>query len=184
MRKRRIAWMLAIVAYATAITGLVTAQEVQPWIHVEIAGQAGENANINLPVAALEAVLSMAPDTIITDGQVRVGEAQSVSVSSLREMWQQLSSAGDTEFLTLEEADQTVRVARVGDQIEVRVEGSDGTVRLDLPVAVVDALFSSEGDNLNIAAAIGELKNLRGNIITVSEENRQIRVWIDEVAEQ
>ena len=75
-------------------------------------------------------------------------------------------------------------VARVGDQIEVRVDGSDGTVRLDLPVAVVDALFSSEGDNLNIAAAIGELKNLRGNIITVSEENRQIRVWIDEVAEQ
>ncbi len=100
MRKRRTAWMLAIVAYATAITGLVTAQEVQPWIHVEIAGQAGENANINLPVA------------------------------------------------------------------------------------VVDALFSSEGDNLNIAAAVGELKNLRGNIITVSEENRQIRVWIDEVAEQ
>ena len=184
MKKRRMAWMLALVAYATAITGLVTAQEVQPWIHVEIAGQAGENANINLPVAALEAVLSMAPDTIITDGQVRVGEAQGVSVSSLREMWQQLRSAGDTEFITLEEADQTVRVARVGDQIEVRVDGSDGTVRLDLPVAVVDALFSSEGDNLNIAAAIGELKNLRGNIITVSEENRQIRVWIDEVAEQ
>ena len=51
MRKRRIAWMLALVACATAMTVLVTAQEVQPWIHVKIEGQAGENANINLPVA-------------------------------------------------------------------------------------------------------------------------------------
>ena len=184
MRKRRIAWMPALVACATAMTVLVTAQEIQPWIHVEIEGQEGENANINLPVAALEAVLSMAPETVVTDGQVRVGEEHGVSVRSLREMWQQLSRAGDTQFITLEEADQTVRVARVGDQIEVRVDGSDGTVRVGLPVAVVDALFSGEGDNLNIAAAIGELKNLRGDIIYVSEESREIRVWIDEVAQQ
>ena len=184
MRQRRRAWMLVLVACATAMTVLVTAQEVQPWIHVEIESQEGENASINLPVATLEAVLSMVPETIVTDGQVRVGEEHDVSVSVLREMWQQLRSAGDTEFITLEEAGQTVRVARVGDQIEVRVDGSDGTVRVDLPVAIVDALFSGEGDNLNIAAAIGELKNLRGDIIHVREEGRQIRVWIDEVAQQ
>ena len=184
MRKRRIAWKLALVACATAMTVLVSGQEVQPWIHVEIESQEGENANINLPVAALEAVLSMAPETVVTDGQVRVGEQHGVSVSSLHEMWQQLRSAGDTEFITLEEADQTVRMARVGDQIEVRVDGSDGTVRVDLPVAVVDALFSGEGDNLNIGAAIEKLKNLRGDIIHVREENRQIRVWIDEVTQQ
>ena len=184
MRKRRIAWKLAFVACATAMPVLVSGQEVQPWIHVEIESQEGENANINLPVAALEAVLSMAPETVVTDGQVRVGEQHGVSVSSLHEMWQQLRSAGDTEFITLEEADQTVRMARVGDQIEVRVDGSDGTVRVDLPVAVVDALFSGEGDNLNIGAAIEKLKNLRGDIIHVREENRQIRVWIDEVTQQ
>ena len=100
----------------------------------------------------------MAPKTVVADGQVRVGEEHGVSVSSLREMWQQLRSAGDTEFMTLEEAGQTVRGACVGDQIEVRVNGSDGTVWVDLPVAVIDALFSGEGGNLNIAAAIGELK--------------------------
>ena len=126
----------------------------------------------------------MALETVVTDGQVRLGEKHGVSVSSLREMWQQRRSAGDTEFIALEETDQTVHVARVGNQIEVRVDGSDGTVRVDLPIAVVDVLFSDEGDNLNITAAIGELKNLRGDIIHVSEESRQICVWIDEVAQQ
>ena len=94
-------------------------------------------------------------------------------------MWQQILSAGDAEFITLEEADRTVRVARVGELIEIRVDGSDGTARADLPVVVVDALLSGEGDNLNIAAAVAEIKNLRGDIIHISEDRRQIpnRLW-------
>jgi hypothetical protein len=175
---------LMLVAGVAALTALVAAQEVQPWVHVQIEGGSGENANINLPVAALEAVLSMAPDTVVADGQVRVGQDQGISVSALRETWLQLRTAGDMEFLTVQDGEQTVRVARSGDMIELRVDGNDGNVRADLPVAIVDALLSSEGETLNISAAIAELKNLRGDIIHVTSEDQQIRVWIDEVAEQ
>ena len=192
MLKRYPCWIPTLVLTAATLVGVAAQEvqeapevpEVQPWVHVQIDGQEGENAEINLPIAVLKAVLSMAPETVVTDGQVRVGQEHGISVSALREMWQQILSAGDAEFITVEEADRTVRVARVGELIEIRVDGSDGTARADLPVVVVDALLSGEGDNLNIAAAVAEMKNLRGDIIHISEDRRQIRVWIDEVAQQ
>ena len=125
----------------------------------------------------------MAPDTVISEGQLRIGQ-HGLAVSDIRQMWQELRNAGDTEFVTAQQGDQMVRVARVGERIIVRIEEDDRTVRADLPVAVVDALLSGDGETLNITAALEELSTLRGDIINVTEEKRQIRVWIDDVAEQ
>lgn len=183
MSMRHPAGIVVLVVAITAMAG-VAAQDSQLWIHVQIEGQENENANIDLPVAALEAMLSMAPETVVSNGQVQVGAEQGISVTALREMWYQLRDTSDMNFLTFEEANQTLRVARVGNQIEVRVNGSNGNVQANLPVTIVDALLASEGDTLNISAAIAELKNLRGDIININEDSRQVRVWIDEVTEQ
>ena len=181
--------ILAIVTCAALLGGSAAAQEPQSWIHVQIVGtdSAEGNLALNLPLSAVTAVLSMAPDNIIdSDGRLMVAEAQGVSVSDIRQMWHEITVAGDVEIVVLQRDDQTVHVSRAGDKIEVRVsdENDDEMVRVDLPVVVVDALLSGEGDRLNIPAAIAALSQLRGDIIRVIESERSIRIWIDEQTAQ
>ena len=181
---------------ALVVTGLMvaaplaaqdTAEETRSWLHVQIQGDGdeAERVALNLPLRAVGAVMAMAPEEIISaDGRLTVAEEHGVSVSEIRVMWQELMAAGDSEFATVQHEDQTVRVARVGERIEVRVHGDNGNVQVDLPTLVVDALLSGEGEMLNIAAALDRLSELRGDIVRVIEDERQIRVWVDENAEQ
>ena len=183
--------VLVVVAVLILGVGATGAQdEVQPWIHVEITGDGTDtqNMNLNLPLSAAEALLAMMPDTVMTDGQLKLAEqGLPVSVNAIRGVWQELVNVGDTEFVTIEQDDETVRVARAGDNVEIRVEqrDSDGdeTVDVQIPVAVVDALLSGDSDKLNVSAAIERLGTLRGDIVRVTETDRQVRVWIDEVAQ-
>jgi hypothetical protein len=53
-------------------------------------------------------------------------------------------------------------------------------VRVEIPVSLVDALLSGEGEEANIEAAIVELKKRRGDIVRVQDDDSHVRVWIDE----
>ena len=190
-----LAVMTALVASLaiTPVPAAAQAQDTQAWLHVRVTetgeeGEPRENVSVNLPLGAVEAFLAMAPVNMIEEHQQQLAE-HGVSVSALRAMWTELKEVGDTEFVTVESADDTVRVARTGDQIQVRVEetqesGDTESVLVDLPIAVVDALLSGDGDTLNIEAAIRALSGLRGDIVRVSEPDTQVRVWIDERAQQ
>lgn len=161
--------------------------EPQGWLHVQVQGE-GEDAEqvaVNLPLGAVGAVMALAPEHIISsDGRLHLAEQHGVTVSDIRRAWQEILAVGDSEFVTVRSDEQTVRVARVGDQIQVRVTGDDENVRVDLPVLVVDALLSGDGETLNIDAALERLTELRGDIVRVVEDDRQIRVWVDDRAEQ
>lgn len=183
----RVRFVVAASVFA-CLVGLAGAQDVpQPWIHVEVVGD-GDNegtASVNLPLAAAEVLVSMIPPDRIGGGEIRLTDSGvSVSIPAVRKMWGQLMDAGDAEFITVETDRDTVRVARSGDDIEVRMaRGGDGgeTAEMRMPVAVVDALLSGDGDTLNLRAAVEQLGRLRGDIVRVREDDRRIRVWIDEV---
>ncbi len=55
-----------------------------------------------------------------------------------------------------------------------------GDVRVELPVAVVDALLAGEGEQWNVRAAVAELQKRRGDIVRVNDPDSQVRIWIDE----
>ena len=171
------------VASAATMGRPATQQGSEPWIHVEISGDSGANVNLNLPLAAVTAMLALAPETIVQDGQLQLGDSE-VSVSAIREMWRELRAAGDVEFVTIQQDDQDVRIARQGDMILVNVTDRDGNgdeeVRVEIPVPVVDALLSGDGDTLNIRATVDELSMLRGELVRVIESDNNIRIWIDE----
>ena len=163
----------------------------QPWLHVQITAQEDgeENVSVNVPLSAAEPMLALVPHRILSDGQLSLaGRDVPVNVGAMRDLWRALTEVGDTEFVTVDGDDETVRIARVGDQITVQVEDRDeeGSERVDvqLPVVVVDALLSGNGDTLNVRAAVERLGELRGDIVRVSEDERQIRIWIDEAASQ
>ncbi len=190
MTPQTTSWILALATGVTIVTAPMVAQETPPqnWLHVQVTGQGDDDErvalSVNVPLRAVGAVLAMVPEDIITsDGRLTVAEEYGVSVSAIRTMWQEVKAAGESEFVTLQRGDRTVRVARVGEQFQVRVEG-DETVRVDLPIVVVDALLSSDGEALNFAAALEQLGELRGDIVSIMGDERQVRVWVDDQAVQ
>ncbi len=175
--------MTTLVASAATIGRPATQQEPEPWVHVEVTSDGGTNMNLDLPLAAVTAMLALAPETIVQNGEFQFGSSYQVPVAAIREMWRELRDVGDVEFVTIQYEGQDVRIARAGEIILVNVSDSDGddeSVRVEIPVPVVDALLSGDGDTLNIGAAIEELSMLRGELVRVIESDNNIRVWIDE----
>jgi hypothetical protein len=55
-----------------------------------------------------------------------------------------------------------------------------GEVRVEVPVSLVDALLSGEGEDVNIQAALAELQKRRGDIVRVHDDDANVHIWIDE----
>jgi hypothetical protein len=99
---------------------------------------------------------------------------------------------GDAELVSVESEDENVKVQRKGDLVLVLVDNKPRTdkegkakkrgeqVRVEVPVSLVDALLSGEGEEANIEAAVAELKKRRGDIVRVQDDESHVRVWIDD----
>ncbi len=203
--------VMAVFVASGAAIGLHAAesqQDPQPWVHLDMTGQT--SMSLNLPLAAIEAALAMAPEAIVdSDGQLQLGGQREIPVTAIRAAWSQLRDAGDVEIANIQDGQQSVRIAREGDTILVDVTGTDdgddaggeggadegadqddagrgrargfaGEVQVRVPVSVVDALLSGAGETLDVRAAIQELSALRGEMVQVVHPEGRIRVWIDE----
>ena len=125
VRRAALAVMTAFVASGAAI-GLHAeqSQQVQPWVHLDMTGQT--TMSLNLPLAAIEAALAMAPEAIVDgDGQLQLGGDREIPVTAIRAAWSQLRDVGDVEIANIQDGRQSVRVAREGDTIVVDVTGTD-----------------------------------------------------------
>jgi hypothetical protein len=133
-------------------------------------------------MSVVEAALQAAPETIAREGRFQMGGHNGVSVADMRKVWAELKAAGDTELVSVEDKDETVKVSRKGDLVMVRVErtGSEEGVRVDVPVSLVDAALAGEGDSIDVKALVRELQKRRGDVVSVNEKDSRVRVWIDE----
>ena len=57
-------------------------------------------------------------------------------------------------------------------------------VRVEVPVSLVDAFLSGEGEEGNMEAAVAELQKRRGDIVRVKDDDSNVRIWIDEQSSQ
>lgn len=145
------------------------------------------NVNINVPLSAVEPLLGLVPHRILSDGRLTVaGRDMPIDMGAVRGLWRVIADSGDAAFITVDSEDATVRVSRAGEWMLVKVEECDEdggeTVDIRFPVAVLDALFSGDGDTLDIGAAVERLADMRGDIVHVRGDDHLVRVWIDEVA--
>ncbi len=173
----------AVVA-ALGMASPVAAQTKSAWLHVRVEEPRNESkVNVNLPLPVVEAALQMAPEHVAKDGRFRFSEhCKNLKVADLRRIWKELRATGQAEIVSVEEKDEKVRVAKDGDHVVVHVEkpSHKDAVHVQVPVAVVDALLSGDGDELNLGAALGELQKLRGDLVQVNDEESTVRIWIDE----
>ena len=167
--------------------GAIPVQAQTPWIHIEVDENETDDSHVkvNLPLSVVQIVLEAAPDKIVKDGRIHLHDLDDdLDVEDLRRMWNELRTAPDSELVSVEGKGngERVSVRRQGDQILVEVDDRDDrdTVRIQVPVTMVDALFSGEGQELNLKGAIEELKTLRGEIVRVDDGETKVRIWIDE----
>jgi hypothetical protein len=156
-----------------------------PWIHVRVEEpQKQSKVHLNLPLPVVEAAIKAAPDSICSKGKLAFGNQHpGLSVVDLRKAWVELKAAGDTDLVTVEDNDENVKIGRKGELVTIHVtkQGREKEeVSIEVPVAVLDALFSGEGDELNVKGALFELQKRRGDIVRVNDANTTVRVWIDE----
>jgi hypothetical protein len=195
MRKSVLAGFgLAALAFLPA-AGAV-AQTGTPWIHVRVEeAKKQSKVRVNLPLSVVEAALKAAPEIVEKEGKLNIGGHHDLSLADMRKVWKELAAAGDAEIVTVESPDENVRVMRKGNMVQVFVDNKPaagktveagkapkaaGQVRVEVPVSLVDALLSGEGETVNIKAAIAEIQKLRGDIVQVHDEDANVRIWIDE----
>jgi hypothetical protein len=184
---------LALTAVAASVLA-GTAPAASPsdgaaWLHVRVEeprqGSKGSRVNVNLPMTAVEAALEAVPETIASDGRFHLGRhGNGMKVEEFRRLWTELKGTGDAELVSVDDDDEHVSVSRKGDLLQIRVQehGERETVYVDVPTAVVDALFSGPGQELNLRAALAELRTRRGDVVRVNDRSSTVRIWIDDSA--
>ena len=191
---KRAVWIVALVLGVTALGAGVWAQNAQssttPWLHVRVMeeGEDSANVNLNIPLTAVEAVLAMMPERAMDRGRIRMSRDFELSVSDLRSVWEAVRETGDGEFVSIDRDEGQGRVALSGDVIQIRFDRRAGrdddssderSVRAEIPIAVVDALLSGDDDVLNLVGALEQLKEVRGDLVRVTDGDERVRVWID-----
>ena len=185
MTARRISLMVLLPLCLAVFAAGVWAQQERPWIHIHVSegGDDGKEVRVNLPFGLAQVALGIVSDEIVKEGRLEL-KNHDISVEELRQMWLELKNSGDAEFVSVEQDDKSVRVAREGARLVVNVDGHGDTddsksVRIDIPVTLVDALFAGEGATLDLQGALGELRDERGDIVAVEDGEKQVRIWID-----
>ncbi|HXK11429.1 MAG TPA: hypothetical protein VMT70_17425 [Vicinamibacteria bacterium] len=200
MRKSILAGV-GLLALSVLPAATAAAQTGTAWLHVRVEeAKRAEKVSVNLPMTVVEAVLKATPEIIEKHGRIHLGEEHGLKMSDIRQAWKALAAVGDAEFVTVEGEEDNIRVARKGDIVQVFVdckarqakeakEGKDGKdgkarsgeeVRVEVPVSLVDAFLSGEGEDGNMQAAVAELLKRRGDIVRVKDDDSHVRVWIDE----
>jgi len=153
------------------------------WLHVAVDGTAGneERVRVNLPMSIVETVLPLIETDELHDGKVWLDDAE-LSHADIVRILASVRDAPDGEYVTVEDLDERVRIAKEGRYVTVHVEDDrpGDTVDVRVPVAVLDALVSGDGDELDLLAAVRALgEHGEAELVTVEESDSTVRIWID-----
>ena len=158
------------------------------WIHVKVDGNKTkeERVSINMPLSMVRNLSGMVSDGDLHQGRVRLHD-HDFNVSELRRAWQEIEHGPDANFITVKDPDSDVKIAKRGDYLELRAVDRNGKreeVEARVPLPVVSALLSGDGDEINLDAALEELsRHGQGELLTVHSDDETVRIWIDHESE-
>lgn len=175
MMRLMIALLVAVLS-----AGMVSAAD--QWLHVKIDSNDadGEAVRVNIPLSLVEKVLPMIESEEMSHGVIRIDDAEMEGID-LKELLLALKETEDTNFVTVQSNNETVRVAKEGEFFIVRVEEDNERVNIKMPMSVIDAVAEGASDDgLDLSALIRALGEYQGgDLITVESDEEQIRIWID-----
>ena len=173
----------ALLAAALTAVSAASASAADLWLHLKVDGGKGgeEKVEINMPLTMVESLAPMLQGRVKDGGRVRIDD-RDYDVAELRRIWRELEDGPDATYITVNEPDSKVRIAKRGSYLVMTgVEREDGeNVEARIPIPVMGALLSGSGDGLDIAAALRELARFgEGELMTVTSDEETVRIWID-----
>jgi predicted lipid carrier protein YhbT len=141
----------------------------------------GETVRVNVPLELAEKVLPAVNHDRLHAGKVRIDRSDDVDLRALMEA---IRTAKEGEYVTVEDHDNDVRVAKQGNHLTIHVLDKSGSkkpqVEVKVPVKVIDALLSSGKEELDLLAALHTL-GAEGDteLVSVKDSESTVRVWLD-----
>jgi ABC-type oligopeptide transport system substrate-binding subunit len=170
---------------ATASTRTVSTSSSDRWLHVRVTnpGSKEETVRVNVPLELAEKVLPTINKDRLHSGKVRFDDIDCHGVD-LRALADAVRTSKDGEFVTVQNKDSDVRVAKQNGTLFVHVidknRAKKSQVEVRVPMRVVDALFSAGKDELDLVAALHALSSqVDTELVSVKDEENTVRVWLD-----
>jgi hypothetical protein len=181
--------MICVLAGMVATAPAAMAGPAERYLHVKVEDASkGESVNVNVPLSMAEKILPTINKGELHNGHVKIGHTDMDDVD-IRALLDAVRTAPDNEFVTAEEKDQDVRVAKLNGNLVVHIrDGNKGGQKVDVtvPMKVVDALLSTTKDNeLDVSAAIKALSDAGDSLlVTVEDASQHVRIWVDSKGSQ
>jgi hypothetical protein len=174
-------WM--VVLAGTALWAAPIGTSPVRYLHVRVnGGSSHEVVRVNLPLSLAEQVIPAINHGQLRNGKVQIGKLAANDVN-LKMILDALKTAPSGEFVTVQENDSDVYVAKEHGQLIVHVKDKQGKENVDvtIPWEVAQALASETNDGeLNVEAAIKALENAGDvTLVSVTGHDQNVRVWID-----
>ncbi len=182
MKIVRTAMPLLVVLFAGSV---LVANASERYLHVRVSSSnKNEQVRINVPLALAEKLIPAIHSGQLRDGKICIGHLSANSIN-LKMILDALKTAPEGEFVTVQDNDNDVRVAKEHGQLVVHIvdRGSKGKENVDvtIPWAVAMALSSdADGDQFNVEAAIKALEGAGDvTLVAVSSREETVRIWVD-----
>jgi ribonuclease HI len=162
---------------------LVWAASPERYLHVRITNPTThELVRVNVPLSLAEKIIPAINHGQLRDGKVQFGGFSADNVN-LKAILEALKTAPEGEFVTVQQNDSDVHVAKEHGQLVVHVIDKQSKEKVDvtIPWDVAQALISDTTENqLNVEAAIRALQNAGDlTLVSVVGHDESVRVWID-----
>lgn len=156
------------------------------WLHVRVDNQESKDevVRVNVPLEFAEKVLPTINKNKLQNGKVKVDEIDCHGVD-LRALLDAVRTSKDGEFVTVQDKNSYVRVAKQNNYFLVHVVDKNHAakrshVEVKIPMKVVDALFSGGTDELDLVAGLRALSTQGDTeLVSVKDEQNNVRVWLD-----
>lgn len=164
---------LAVPAAGTAV--LLSADYVI--VDVREHGKSGLHLTVPVPISLVQTALAFAPDDA---RRVELPPEASQRLAVARNLVDELRRQPDFELVRVDEADEHVVVRKVGDALEVDVDGRRGEdVHVRLPLqAAAEVLSQVDGRRLRTSAVLDALRHAKGELVHVADGDTEVRVRV------
>ena len=143
---------------------------------VDVRPADGPRIIVPIPLVFARAALAFAPD-----------EATHIEIPELddyadvaKQIVDELLDATDGVLVEVHDGGEHVLIAKVGDQIEINVDGDEEQVTVRLPLTVIaEILESYDGEKLETRDVLEALSTLsRTKLVHVRTADEEVKVWI------
>ena len=155
------------------------------WLHVRVTNpsKGEESVRVNVPLELAEKVLPTINKNRLHSGRVKFDDIDCHGVD-LRALVDAVRTSRDGEFVTVQNRDSDVRVAKRNGTLFVHVFEKNkprrSEVEVKVPMKVVDALFSGDKDELDLVAGLRALSSQGDTeLVSVKDTENTVRVWLD-----